>query len=155
MQYHAITCNTMQYHAIQCNTMKCNEIPCNTIQNRAIPCNTMQYHGIPCNTMQYHAIPCNTMQYHAILCKNGKNGAGSKGSLQTNTAAFSNISSKIGENTRTIIPLIGWDSENEVWSRFVFEHVIWHIRILWQAKLSPHGCCALGNVFRLTMFRRK
>ena len=55
----------------------------------------------------------------------GKNGAGSKGSLLTNTAAFSNISSRIKETTMTII-LLGWDSENEVslLSTFTFSRLL-------------------------------
>ena len=39
------------------------------------------------------------------------------------------------------------DYEDEMWSRFVFELVIWPNRLLWKDELNPRVRCAFGNVF--------
>ena len=39
--------------------------------------------------------------------------------------------------------MLGRYSEDEIWSRFVFELAIW----LWQDELNPRVRCAFGNVF--------
>ena len=54
--------------------------------------------------------------------------------------------------------MFGWDFEvntfdfeDEVWSKFVFELVIWPSRFLWKDELNPRVRCAFGNVsFSLT-----
>ena len=43
--------------------------------------------------------------------------------------------------------MIGRDFEDEVWSRFVFELMIWPNRLLWKDELNPRVRCAFGNVF--------
>ena len=43
--------------------------------------------------------------------------------------------------------MLGRDFEDEVWSRFVFELVIWPNRLLWKDELNPRVRCAFGNVF--------
>ena len=45
--------------------------------------------------------------------------------------------------------MLGRDFEDEVWSRFVFELVIWPNRLLWKDELNPRVRCAFGNVFLL------
>ena len=42
--------------------------------------------------------------------------------------------------------MLGRDFEDEVWSRFVVELVIWPNRLLWKDELNPRVCCAFGNV---------
>jgi len=42
---------------------------------------------------------------------------------------------------------LGRDFEDEVWSRFGFELVIWPNRLLWKDELNPRVRCAFGNVF--------
>ena len=42
--------------------------------------------------------------------------------------------------------MLGWDFKDEVWSRFVFELVIWPNRLLWKDELNPRVRCAFGNV---------
>ena len=43
--------------------------------------------------------------------------------------------------------MLSQDSEDEMWSRFVFELVIWPQKLLWQDELNPRVRCAFGNVF--------
>ena len=43
--------------------------------------------------------------------------------------------------------MLGRDFEDEVWTRFVFELVIWPNRLLWKDELNPRVRCAFGNVF--------
>ena len=38
------------------------------------------------------------------------------------------------------------DFEDEFWSRFVFELVVWPNRLLWKDELNPRVRCAFGNV---------
>ena len=42
--------------------------------------------------------------------------------------------------------MLGWDFEDEVWLRFVFELLIWPNRLLWKDELNPRVRCAFGNV---------
>ena len=42
--------------------------------------------------------------------------------------------------------MLGRDFEDEVWSRFVFELVIWPNSLLWKDELNPRVRCAFGNV---------
>ena len=44
--------------------------------------------------------------------------------------------------------MLGRDFEDEVWTRFVFELVIWPNRLLWKDELNPRVRCAFGNVFK-------
>ena len=45
--------------------------------------------------------------------------------------------------------MLSQDSEDEMWSRFVFELVIWPQKLLWQDELNPRVRCAFGNVWYL------
>ena len=49
--------------------------------------------------------------------------------------------------------MLGQDFEDEVWSRFVFELVIWPNRLLWKDELNPRVRCAFGNVSVVTFLR--
>ena len=42
--------------------------------------------------------------------------------------------------------MLCWDSEDEMWSGFVFELVIWPNRLLCKGELNPWVRCAFGNV---------
>ena len=42
--------------------------------------------------------------------------------------------------------MLGRDFEDEIWSIFVFELVIWPQMLLWQDELNPRVRCAFGNV---------
>ena len=42
--------------------------------------------------------------------------------------------------------MLSRDFEDEVWSRFAFELVIWPDRLLWKDELNPRVRCAFGNV---------
>ena len=44
--------------------------------------------------------------------------------------------------------MFGRDFEDEVWSRFVFELVIWPNSLLWKDELDPRVRCAFGNVYK-------
>ena len=43
--------------------------------------------------------------------------------------------------------MLGLDFEDEVWSRFVFELVIWPNRLLCKDELNPRVRCAFGDVY--------
>ena len=43
--------------------------------------------------------------------------------------------------------MLSRDSDDEMWSRFVFELVIWPQKLLCQDELNPRVRCAFGNVF--------
>ena len=43
--------------------------------------------------------------------------------------------------------MLGRDSEDDIWSWFVIELVIWPIRLLWLDELNPQVRCAFGNVY--------
>ena len=45
--------------------------------------------------------------------------------------------------------MLGRDSEEEIWSWFVIELVIWPIRLLWLDELNPRVRCAFGNVYEI------
>ena len=43
--------------------------------------------------------------------------------------------------------MLSRDSDDEMWSRFVFELVIWPKKLLCQDELNPRVRCAFGNVY--------
>ena len=49
--------------------------------------------------------------------------------------------------------MLSRDSEDEMWSRLVFEVMIWPQKWLWQDELNPRVRCAFGNVSLLCMFQ--